>query len=77
MMRIKAFFASLLALLIVILPAVAASSTSSKSWDFSVLLDGNEIGYHRFELFEDGDERRITSEAKCALSFRQRVSLPA
>jgi hypothetical protein len=69
MMRIKAFFASLLALLIVILPAVAASSTSSKSWDFSVLLDGNEIGYHRFELFEDGDERRITSEAKFDVRF--------
>lgn len=69
MMRIKAFFTSLLALLMVILPAVAASSTSSKTWDFSVLLDGNEIGYHRFELFEDGDERRITSEAKFDVRF--------
>lgn len=69
MKRINVIFASLLALHMVLLPAVAASSANPKTWDFSVLLDGDEIGYHRFELFEDGGERRITSEAKFDVRF--------
>jgi hypothetical protein len=69
MKRIKVLFVSLLALHMVTLPAVATSSATTKTWDFSVLLDGDEIGYHRFELFEDGDQRRITSEAKFDVRF--------
>lgn len=45
------------------------ASESAQTWDFSVLLDGDEIGYHRFELTESGDERRITSEAKFDVRF--------
>lgn len=69
MKRINVILVSLLALHMVMLPAVATSSANTKTWDFSVLLDGDEIGYHRFELFEDGGERRITSEAKFDVRF--------
>lgn len=31
---------------------------------FAVLLDGKQIGHHRFELHEDGAERRLTSSAR-------------
>jgi len=65
----KRIFVSLLVLHIVMLPGVAASSMNSKTWDFSVLLDGDEIGFHRFELSEDGGEQRITSEAKFDVRF--------
>lgn len=55
--------------------AVASPSTGSSSftgprvWDFAVLLDGDEIGYHRFELIDDGAQRRVTSEAKFDVRF--------
>lgn len=31
---------------------------------FAVFLDGKQIGHHRFELHEDGAERRLTSSAR-------------
>lgn len=51
------------------MPVIAGATGDSKSWDFSVLLDGDRIGYHRFELVEDGDRRRIESEAKFDVRF--------
>ena len=47
----------------------AETSPSDKSWDFSVLLDGSEIGYHRFELTENDGQKRLTSEAKFDVRF--------
>ena len=47
----------------------AVASPVDKSWDFSVLLDGSEIGYHRFQLTEDDGQRRLTSEAKFDVRF--------
>jgi len=64
MTRIKAFCWPLCAVLILAFPITAASAASSQSWDFSVLLDGDKIGYHRFELTDFGGERRVRSEAK-------------
>jgi hypothetical protein len=49
----------LLALSLAPLPALA-----SHSWDFRVFLDEKEIGTHRFELVEQGGERRLTSRAR-------------
>jgi len=56
--------------------ATASSTASStvaspvdRSWDFSVLLDGSEIGYHRFQLTEEDGQRRLTSEAKFDVRF--------
>ena len=61
--RIQAFYWTLCAVLILAFPITAASAASSQSWDFSVLLDGDKIGFHRFELTDFGDERRVRSEA--------------
>ncbi len=50
------------------LPAVADSAGTSASapprvLNFEVYLDDREIGYHRFELREEGDALRLTTEA--------------
>ncbi len=47
----------------------ALASPAERSWDFSVLLDGSKIGYHRFQLTEDDGQRRLTSEAKFDVRF--------
>jgi len=52
-----------------VMTSSAVASPVDKSWDFSVLLDGSEIGYHRFQLTEDGGQRRLTSEAKFDVRF--------
>lgn len=51
------------------LPAGANSSETSKSWDFRVFLDDKEIGTHRFDLVEQGEERRLTSKARMAVKI--------
>ena len=62
-------FLSLIGLAIVGSPPVANAAVDVRSWDFSVMLDGDKIGYHRFELFEEGERRRVTSEAKFDVRF--------
>ena len=53
------------AMAVVALPQVAATAAPEpRSWDFSVLLDGDRIGYHRFELTDAGEESRLVSEAR-------------
>lgn len=47
----------------------ADENPEERSWDFSVLLDGSKIGYHRFELTEDDGRRWLTSEAKFDVRF--------
>ncbi len=47
----------------------ANASPEEKSWDFSVLLDGSKIGYHRFELTENDGRRWLTSEARFDVRF--------
>jgi len=39
------------------------------AWNFRVLLDDSEIGYHRFQLTEDGNRRRLVSEASFDVRF--------
>lgn len=41
---------------------VAAAETT-RTWDFSVSLDGKPIGYHRFEVVRQGDLAEVTSKA--------------
>lgn len=64
MSRLQAFCLSLLAVGVLAFPVTAASAARSQTWDFSVLLDGDKIGYHRFELTDFGEKRRVRSEAK-------------
>ncbi len=52
-----------------LLAAMLVSDAHARSWDFSVLLDGSKIGYHHFELTDEGDQRRLTSEARFDVRF--------
>lgn len=64
-----AIVAGLFSLPVLASPAAPSSSSNPRVWEFSVLLDGDEIGYHRFELVEQGRERRLKSEAKFDVRF--------
>ena len=57
------------ALTLVVFAGVADARTDARSWEFSVLLDGSPIGYHRFELQPGADGLELLSEA----SFDVRV----
>ena len=48
---------------------ISAGGNVEREWQFRVLLDGDEIGYHRFELVEDGDQFRVVSEASFTVRF--------
>ena len=43
--------------------AVDADVEEGRNWNFRVLLNGSEIGYHRFELVDSGTTRELLSEA--------------
>lgn len=45
------------------------SVSDTREWNFRVLLDDSEIGYHRFQLTELGDRRRLLSEASFDVRF--------
>lgn len=46
-----------------------ASNDATREWNFRVLLDGNDIGYHRFELEERDDARVLSSKAEFDVRF--------
>ena len=64
MIRISTVVVALAAAVSLAAPVLTGATSTELSWDFSVMLDGDKIGYHRFELIEDGDRQRIKSEAK-------------
>lgn len=64
----RLFYLAALLALVAVAPR-AEATPDYRSWDFSVLLDGSRIGYHRFELTEDDGRRRLTSEAKFDVRF--------
>ena len=39
-------------------------AATQQEWNFRVLLDGKNIGYHNFHLLEDDDTRQLTAEAE-------------
>ena len=51
------------------LTSLAEARTDARSWEFSVLLDGDPIGYHRFELQPAANGLELTSEASFDVSF--------
>lgn len=51
------------------LPSVAHGGEVGKSWDFRVFLDDKAIGTHRFDLVEQGEQRRLTSQARMAVKI--------
>jgi len=42
---------------------------ASKEWRFRVYLDDSEIGFHHFQLTENGSETRLTSRAELEVTF--------
>lgn len=58
------FFLTLFIVLVVVVPVSGNASSNARVFDFAVKLDGDEIGYHRFEIVDDGALLRVTSEAK-------------
>jgi hypothetical protein len=49
--------------------AATAVGAQTRDWDFRVLLDGDEIGRHRFALYDNGVEREMRIEARFAVKF--------
>lgn len=49
--------------------AASAAGAQTRDWDFRVLLDGDEIGRHRFTLRENGAGRVLRSEARFEVRF--------
>lgn len=47
----------------------ASDALAEREWQFRVLLDGNEIGSHSFELVQEGDRKRLVSEARFDVKF--------
>ena len=52
------------AIAILLALGACAASANTRSWDFRVLLDGSEIGEHRYELREEGESRALRSTAQ-------------
>jgi hypothetical protein len=46
-----------------------AHASLSEEWRFKVLLDGSEIGTHRFRVEERDGERRVRSDARFTVKF--------
>lgn len=62
----------LFCLLMLTVPAVHANSADEsrgKHWEFNVYLDGKPIGYHTFEVEEDGAREVLTTEASFDVKF--------
>lgn len=53
-----------IALLLLFLPPLVAPASTERTWQFRVLLDGREIGDHRFALSEAGGVQELSSEAR-------------
>jgi hypothetical protein len=51
-------------LIAALLAAPLATATANEAWNFRVLLDGREIGRHRYALTGAGDRREVQSEAR-------------
>ena len=49
--------------------AAADESSSTREWNFRVLLNDDEIGYHRYRLEADGTRRVVQSEAAFDVRF--------
>ena len=54
--------------LLAVAPLALANDTT-RSWRFDVLLDGKEIGYHEFQVRDDGSEQVLETEASFDVKF--------
>jgi hypothetical protein len=65
----RTIIATLLLLSIGATGTAAMPGEAQRSWQFSVLLDGSPIGYHRFELMTRQSELEVRSEASFDVRF--------
>jgi len=63
LLRVVATLFALLALM------QAVQAASVKEWNFAVTLDGNPIGTHRFVVWQDAADTKVTSEASFVITF--------
>ena len=63
------FLGTVAVALLVLASAPSALASDTRSWEFSVLLDGDEIGYHHFELSQRGEVEEVRSEASFDVRF--------
>ncbi|MDJ0710092.1 MAG: DUF6134 family protein [Woeseiaceae bacterium] len=47
----------------------ARNESPARTWQFDVALDGKPIGYHRFEVQQDGSRAVLTTEARFDVKF--------
>lgn len=72
---VAAVMAGLAVALLLIAPFAGATTgagalgMAEREWQFRVLLDGDEIGYHSFELSDEGGLSRLRSEASFTVRF--------
>jgi hypothetical protein len=61
------------ALATIAMPAASASAvsaaTASREWNFRVLLDGKEVGWHRYRVHGDGEATEVESRAQFDVKF--------
>ncbi len=62
-------FVAAMAACLVASAAGATTETSARSWQFDVALDGKPIGFHTFELQQDGTQQVLTTEARFDVKF--------
>jgi hypothetical protein len=57
------------AMALLVLGVLPSLASADRTWDFRVFLDDKEIGTHRFDLIERGEERQLTSTARMAVKI--------
>lgn len=70
---IKSFYTVFLLYILLIGNLVNAKNhepvKADKSWQFKVLLDGEEIGFHNFSMIHKGDQKEIHTQARFDVKF--------
>lgn len=69
MTRIRRPFLIVLGIVAAVAAPPATAAPEMREWRFTALLDGKEIGQHRFVLTEQGSERVLNSEAQFQVKF--------
>ena len=48
---------------------IASAAAPNAAWQFDVFLDGKPIGFHAFELRQEGEQKVLTTEASFDVKF--------
>jgi hypothetical protein len=71
--RLMRALVSIAAIAAIAVPIASVQATSSSAasgeWNFRVLLDGKEVGWHRFVVRDDGEAKEVESRASFDVRF--------